>query len=188
MLAKIRTDNLEKRFGEYRRLCGANYNVSVQQVLEAEKKLRVSSLLCVSSSKHGHIAIRDIRDALLNDDTNGMIMPVLIVVVILQPSPKKCLIKRMVVMSTQLIYITGYAVHKLMSHCKCGTCLAVVMRNRDMLFTEDSNLDFQYLDSLDRGGLKYYTMLAILVGYKVFCVLQLLISKQYEHKFLLINN
>lgn len=64
LLARIQTDNLEKRFGEYRQLCGANYNVSVQQVLEAEKKLRVSSLLCLSSSKHGHVAVRDICNAL----------------------------------------------------------------------------------------------------------------------------
>ena len=163
MLAKIQTDNLEKRSGEYRQLCAANYSVSVQQVLEAEKKLRVSSLLCVSSSKHGHIAIRDIRDALLNDDTNGdagfdgcrEFTTI----------PEEVLDKAYGCDEHSLIYITGYAVHKLMSHCKCDTCLAVVMRDRDMLLTEDSNLDFQYLDSLNRGGLKYPTMLAILVGY-----------------------
>jgi len=34
---KLQTDNLKRRFGLYRRLCGANYYVSVAQVLEAEK-------------------------------------------------------------------------------------------------------------------------------------------------------
>jgi THAP domain/Transposase protein len=186
LLAKIQTDNLEKRFGEYRQLCGANYNVSVQQVLEAEKKLRVSSLLCISSSKHGHVAVRDIRDALLTDDTNGNAS--LDNCRDFSKIPEEVLDKAYSCDEHSLIYITGYAVHKLMSHCKCELCLAVVMRDRDMLLTEDSNLDFQYLDSLNRGGLKYPSLLAILVAYKVFCVLQLLISKQYEHQFLLINN
>ena len=36
---KVQTDNLEIWFGLYCQLCGANYNVSVAQVLEAEKKL-----------------------------------------------------------------------------------------------------------------------------------------------------
>ena len=37
LLGKIQTDNLEKRFGEYRQLCSGNYHVSVQQVLEAKR-------------------------------------------------------------------------------------------------------------------------------------------------------
>ena len=33
LLGKFQTDNLESRFGIYRQMCGANYNVSVRQVL-----------------------------------------------------------------------------------------------------------------------------------------------------------
>lgn len=75
-----------------------------------------------------------------------------------------------------------------MSKCKCDFCLALVMKDRDMTFTEDSDLDYQYLESLNRGGLKYPSLLAILLGYKVFCVVQLLVSKKYEGKFLLLSN
>jgi hypothetical protein len=39
LTGKVQTDNLERRFGLYRQLCGANYHVSVVQVLEAEKSL-----------------------------------------------------------------------------------------------------------------------------------------------------
>lgn len=35
---KFQTDNLESRFGQYRQLAGGNYNITVTQVLEAEKK------------------------------------------------------------------------------------------------------------------------------------------------------
>ena len=33
LLGKFQTDNLEPRFGIYRQMCGANYNVSVRQIL-----------------------------------------------------------------------------------------------------------------------------------------------------------
>ena len=79
MLGKIQTDNLEKRFGEHRQLCGGNYHVSVQQVLEVEKTLLISSLLYLSSSKHGHIAVRDTRETLINSNSS-MTLTVIIAV------------------------------------------------------------------------------------------------------------
>ena len=36
---KFQTDNLEARFGQYRQLSGDQYNISIQQVFEWEKKL-----------------------------------------------------------------------------------------------------------------------------------------------------
>lgn len=45
LLGKFQTDSLEARFGQYRQMCGGNYNVSCIQVMEAEKKLRVLSLI-----------------------------------------------------------------------------------------------------------------------------------------------
>ena len=41
LAGKFQTDNLEKRFGQYRRLSGCNYNVSFQQILRSRKKLRI---------------------------------------------------------------------------------------------------------------------------------------------------
>jgi HEPN domain-containing protein len=52
---KLQTDNLERRFSAYRQLLsGGNYNVSVTQILEAEKK-RIKSILGLKSAKHGII-------------------------------------------------------------------------------------------------------------------------------------
>ena len=50
LLGKFQTDNLERRFGFYRRMSGCNYNVSVTQVLESEKKLKIMNGLRVKSS------------------------------------------------------------------------------------------------------------------------------------------
>ena len=44
-LGLVSSDPLEKRFGWYRQLGGANYFISVRQFLEAEKKIRLQSLV-----------------------------------------------------------------------------------------------------------------------------------------------
>ncbi|KAH6922058.1 hypothetical protein HPB50_008524 [Hyalomma asiaticum] len=45
LLGKFQTDSLEERFGQYRRLSGTNYHISIQQVFESEKKLRLQDSL-----------------------------------------------------------------------------------------------------------------------------------------------
>jgi len=45
LLGQFQSDAIEERFGWYRQLSGANYFVSVRQVLEAEKSIRVRSLI-----------------------------------------------------------------------------------------------------------------------------------------------
>jgi len=49
LLVKFQTDNLEFRFGQYRQMSGANYNVSVTQVIESEKKkLKILSVMKIA--------------------------------------------------------------------------------------------------------------------------------------------
>ena len=50
LLGKFQTDQLENRFGLYRRMSGCNYNVSVSQILESEKTLKIMNLLKVRST------------------------------------------------------------------------------------------------------------------------------------------
>lgn len=45
---KLQTDNLEARFGRYRRLAGCNHNISVSQLYECENKIRLESCLKLS--------------------------------------------------------------------------------------------------------------------------------------------
>ena len=59
LLGKFQTDQLESRFGHYRQLSGSNYLVSVQEVLQSEKKLKIKSLLKLYSASKGAITIRD---------------------------------------------------------------------------------------------------------------------------------
>ena len=40
LTAKFQTDKLESRFGQYRQLSGGNYNISIRQIFECEKKIK----------------------------------------------------------------------------------------------------------------------------------------------------
>ena len=51
LLGHFQPDSIEKWFGWYRQLSGANYLVSVRQVLEAEKSIRIRSLVNHSDMK-----------------------------------------------------------------------------------------------------------------------------------------
>ena len=45
LFGKFQTDCLEARFGQYRQLAGGNYDVSLRQIYEYEKKIRLLSVL-----------------------------------------------------------------------------------------------------------------------------------------------
>jgi hypothetical protein len=53
----INSDTIERRFGWYRQLAGANYYLSVRQFLEAEKKIRLKCLV-----KFGKLNLKDVAD------------------------------------------------------------------------------------------------------------------------------
>jgi hypothetical protein len=55
LTGKFQTDNLERTFAKYRNLSGSNYNVSVQQVMEAEHKIRLNKRLGIQSARYGLI-------------------------------------------------------------------------------------------------------------------------------------
>lgn len=190
LTGKLQTDNLERRFGEYRQLSGGNYHVSVQQVLEAEKKLRLSSALELSSDKLGHIAVRNIRDSLLDEvstcentipsELTGIPLEVL-------DSCYSC-------DEASMVYISGFVVHKTVRLLNCHKCKDMIQMDRDLSVDDDSSddavehtLDTSYVQFLDRGGLKYPSLSAVLVGYRAYCVVQILISNKYENTFLLLQ-
>ncbi|KAF8791338.1 hypothetical protein HNY73_006224 [Argiope bruennichi] len=56
---KFQTDNLESRFGLYRQMSGGNYHISIRQLFETEKKIRIRSVLKlgISSKTFGQVLI-----------------------------------------------------------------------------------------------------------------------------------
>ena len=58
LLGQMQSDPIEKRFGWYRQLAGGNYWISVRQILEAEKSIKLKSL--VKFSQLDMATIKDI--------------------------------------------------------------------------------------------------------------------------------
>ena len=57
LLGKLQTDPLENRFGKYRQLAGGHYHISIRQLYESEKRLRIQSILTLTSRNFGHLNI-----------------------------------------------------------------------------------------------------------------------------------
>jgi len=185
LLGKVQTDNLERRFGEYRQLSGGNYHVSVQQVLEAEKKLRISSVLSLKSDKLGHVVIEDLCNALAADEDSEPASSMIPTEFKQVASEAHELCINLSCDEASLVYVAGFVAHKCGRVVCCETCKTLVNTDRDLELTDDSiQIDYSYVQSLDRGGLKYPTLMVILLGHKVLSVLQVLVSKKYESKFL----
>ena len=43
--SRLQNDPLEQHFGVYRQMSGGQYNISVVQILESERRLKLSSIL-----------------------------------------------------------------------------------------------------------------------------------------------
>jgi len=61
LLGHLQSDAIERRFGWLRQLSGANFYISVRQVLESDKKIRALSLL-----KFARFRLSDIDEAIQN--------------------------------------------------------------------------------------------------------------------------
>ena len=59
IVGKFQTDNLEARFGQYIILSVSNYLVSVNEVIQSEKSLKVKRVLKLYTSSKGVININD---------------------------------------------------------------------------------------------------------------------------------
>src|SRR6218665_1349082 len=57
LMGKFQTDYLEYRFSQYRRLAGTNFHIFVREIMECEKKLKLSSILHINSASKGKMSI-----------------------------------------------------------------------------------------------------------------------------------
>lgn len=156
LLGLINSDPLEKRFGWYRQLSGANYYLSLKQFLEAEKKIRLKCLVQfahlniqeiqevfagIGGTKeeidadveklYGMINFDSIHDALESDGQEGI-----------------------------MFYVAGYIVRGLLKKSKCDDCSSVLASSRSspkLLIDGNDNEILEskntFLEMINRGGL-----------------------------------
>lgn len=182
LTGKFQTDNLESRFGQYREMAGSNYYVSLQQILEAEKKLRIKSILKCHSEKLGEISIKDFitqheANKALDENVDLSVFEL-----ILDTLEVDNLSENDVKI---LIYIGGYCIKKLDLSCK--VCLEMFLLD-EVFDLEVDNENYKYLKELNRGGLKFPTSIIVDILSMSFILFRKLLSKEYEDKFIGCND
>ncbi|KAJ4446704.1 hypothetical protein ANN_13401 [Periplaneta americana] len=191
LLGKFQTDKLEGRFGQYRQMSGGNYNVSAEQVLESERKLKLCTVLRMKSASLGELSITPFVSACSDMNTRAV-----------QTVPDSVLNKFdgalehlhtvEIDRSTQeiLICIGGYVAHSVLNSLgsnteKCVSCVSTLSTARDLII--ENNTKFSYFDALNRGGLKCPSDFVVSLCTLVYKLFNILLSETFENDFLQLN-
>ena len=145
LLSKFQTDNLEGTFGLYRQLSGCNYLVSVQEVFQCERKLKIKGLLRLYTSK-GVIPISDFIASFSEINKNQQDE------VFIENFPY-CDMDTEISDVSELLCVTGFVAKKTISHTDCKKCkvkLGSVGKPLELFVDEKSH---NYFDLINRGGL-----------------------------------
>lgn len=184
LTGKFQTDSLENRFGQYRQLAGAQYNITLTQLLEVEKKLRVQSILPLNlvSNTQGKISVE------LNLDQEeekplDLSLPKNHIVLLL----KKFNITfededyaSIIGIEEILAYIAGYCIHSCINRIKCDMCLQKLTSPKE---TTSGSL----ICELNRGGLKCPNDFVLDSISTCYIIVSKLLSAKFEAEFLKID-
>ncbi|XP_064093175.1 uncharacterized protein LOC135205849 [Macrobrachium nipponense] len=151
LTGKFQTDNLESRFGQYRQLAGGHYNISVRQVFECEKKLRMMSVLKQKLPFHDravHVAINDEinwNDLETTHTVKGTLRDISLQVT--QNDIDNC--KGVFPIIT---YLAGYCCYSVYKKGKCNSCKEMITGEHD---EEIFPKNHRYLSGISTGSLLY---------------------------------
>lgn len=182
MLGSFQTDALERRFSQYRKMSGCNYNVSVQQLYESERKLKVLSLLKLSGND---LHIKDIIKEINTTETDQEIIDSDGISLgnfeeILEES---CSMQINSNEEETIVFIAGYVGRKVADKCKCSDCSKMLITQHKINF----EMPKDYFSHLNRGGLKFPTDFSLKIGINAYKVFSVITSATYEAAFLSIT-
>ena len=139
-------------------MSGTNYHVSYLQILESERRLKVSNILSMFSSQpvpstSSFQEFIQSFSSLESADSNNDFDLDPFLHAISDLSAIECNIQVL----QSLTFIAGYSVHQYLKHSQhCRICRDILTFDRDLLVDEPSTLSqFKLLELSDRGGLKY---------------------------------
>jgi hypothetical protein len=184
LLFKFQTDALEDRFGKYRQMSGGNYHISVMQVLESVRKLKMLSLLKLKSSNKGEFSLKEFLDSCeqeSSEDENELVEKF-----------EDALIAEDEAISQDeaevLVYIAGYIAHRTNMTLKCIQCKSLISHNRKLEVDSCNRPDLVYLKHLDRGGLKWPKKFLVEIVSQMFVLFKVLIGQDFEIEFIKVRN
>lgn len=160
LLGKCQSDDLEERFGWYRQLCGANFFVSVRQVLEAEKGIRLKSLL-----KFSQLTMKEVGEVFSkkSNDISNLSEVDIFTSLFEDPLFLTCNEEDD---ANVIFYVAGYLAKTVGKLKKCQSCLNLLFDGTQELVVKFEDLEDdtdpsssnilkeRFLEQVTRGGLK----------------------------------
>lgn len=180
---KFTTERLEKRFGKYRSLCGCNYNVSFDDVINAEKKIRLKHVFRGAGNT---FSLKEIQSKFenscttetcnFNDFTTVDIDK--FIDILNTPYLNESHIDQGI-----KIYICGYASHSIAKKLNCEFCKSFLVEDKG------SCIENEYFDNLQRGGLSIPTNYVEIIFFHMFSIFDSIINNSsLEVEFLRSTN
>ena len=159
-MGKLSSDPIERRFGRYRQMSGGNYFVSVKQILEGEKCIRLQSLARLSSFDFHNV------DGMLNDPKENAYQISRDVSSLLNKTSHLNMENIFIKEGQEniIFYIAGYIARQLIKKTTCESCARLYIKSKNEIkirFSSDISISERekwskrsiFFDLLNRGGL-----------------------------------
>lgn len=164
---RLVSDWIEQRFGRYRQFHGGNYYISVRQIFQAEKKIRVSTLLAFHGKKLKDL--QSLEKLCSTEFCNPLLALSLSSIDNMEASLSSS-------DRNLCSYLGGYVSNSLTRQLKCIDCKSLLSTDNYLdLVAEDEAEDRALIQIRDRGGLKcpsQFVFFLMKVSYFVFGKLQ----------------
>ena len=152
----LQSDPLESRFGRFRQMSGGNFFISVKQIIQSEKKIRLSSIL-----HHSGISLDRIN---VSDDVSPHVEQCNSFTLDDLPSIQ------LKDSELQIVYfVAGYCSKRVQSRVKCTECLKLFICDSKLPVVDEPN---DFFSSLNRGGLRAPANEVFVIcytAYEIFC-------------------
>jgi len=151
LLGRLQSDALESRFGWLRQLSGANYYISVKQVLESDRKIKAVSLV-----KFSGFTLAEVDDA-IQSSTHSAQSPDDIVADTVAES-LVCQTWPSCSDANIIFYVSGAIARSVVRASRCDDCREVLIEPESLepVQLDDEHVSYTavtFLESINRGGL-----------------------------------
>ena len=156
-------------------MSGANYHISYCQVLESERRLKVSTILNIFSNQQSNLTLAEFIKSFsappdeTDNDTSvdiSLYFPAI-------SNLSDIYIDTHTLQS--LSFIGGYTVHQLCKHISpCRDCMDFLTVDK-FLYPEDSDSKYKIFEFIDRGNLKWpsdVVLDAVIITWKIFMIIE----------------
>lgn len=191
LLGKFQSDYLEFRFSRYRQMSGANYNVSVAQIMESEKRLKILSVLKIASCGNDFTITDFIKScqaemmSVAQPDTNFALTSWTSWQSVLNELDEIAIPDHEM---SAIVFIAGYVGYKLKGRIDCLECRYELLTERALECDFPTDLSFDYLSAIDRGRLTWPTDLMVEIAVQTIVVFKCVVSAKYVKQFSTVHN